>query len=72
MFAGKPSILKRPSMESIVRCIDQVEDFIMSTWFKLLRSLGWKPRERRRVPRTLDMAPDDNASPDGTKSSAER
>jgi len=59
-------------MESIVRFIDEIDDFIMSSWFSLLRSLGWKPRERRRVPRTSNTAANNHASSGGTESSAER
>lgn len=43
-------------MESVVRFFDEVDDFIISTLIRLRRALSWKPRERRRVPRTRDMA----------------
>lgn len=39
-------------MEYLFQLLDEVEDFIITTHFKLTRSLAWKSRERRRVPRT--------------------
>lgn len=48
-------------MEGVVRFYDAIDDFVMSTWFSLRRSLAWKPRERRRVPRTSDKAPTKHA-----------
>ncbi len=48
----KRPVLRKPSLESIVRLQDEIEDFLMSTWFGLRRMLSRKPRERRRVPRS--------------------
>jgi len=32
--------------------VDEVEDFIITTVLRVRRCLAWKPRERRRIPRT--------------------
>lgn len=47
---------KMPTMESVVRFLDVLDDFIISIWIRLRRSLSRKPRERRRIPRPPEMA----------------
>jgi len=39
-------------METLFQFYDETEDFVIATALRLRRSLAWKPRERRRVPRT--------------------
>jgi len=39
-------------METLFQFYDETEDFIIATVLRVRRSLAWKPRERRRVPRT--------------------
>jgi hypothetical protein len=46
---------KKPlSMESLFQVLDEMDDFIIATALRLHRWLSWKPRERRKVPRTPD------------------
>ena len=42
-------------MEFLLQFFDEVEDFVIATSLRLLRSLSRKPRERRQIPRTSDM-----------------
>gem|GEM_PF-4175230 len=52
MYTGKQPAKKTPSMETLFQFYDETEDFIIATVLRVRRSLAWKPRERRRVPRT--------------------
>lgn len=52
MYPGKQLAKKTPYMETLFQFYDETEDFVIATALRLRRSLAWKPRERRRVPRT--------------------
>ena len=42
-------------MERLFQFFDELDDFIIATVLRLQRLLSWKPRERRKVPRTIEI-----------------
>ncbi|NNF66484.1 MAG: hypothetical protein HKM98_03140 [Gammaproteobacteria bacterium] len=60
----KKSNAKLPTIESVVRFFDELEDAFISTMIGLRRRLSRKPRERRRELRTPDQAAKRNSEPD--------
>ncbi|MEE4162479.1 MAG: hypothetical protein V2I25_08195 [Woeseiaceae bacterium] len=44
-------------METVIRLLDELDDFVVSTAFRLLRVFTWTPRERRRRPRLNGRLP---------------
>ena len=52
IFATNQSVNEMPSIETLFQFYDETEDFVIATALRVRRSLAWKPRERRRVPRT--------------------
>ena len=43
-------------MERLFQFFDDLDDFIIATALRLQRTLSRKPRERRKVPRTIEIA----------------
>lgn len=50
-------------METLIKFYDEAEDFVLSTVFRLRRSLSRLPRERRRRPRSAAFAEKPSSSP---------
>jgi hypothetical protein len=49
-------------MELLIRFFDDAEDVIVTTAFRLRRTMAWQPRERRRVPRLREKRPNPTAN----------
>ena len=49
-------VSRRLSMEILIRFFDDAEDVIVTTAFRLRRTMAWQPRERRRVARLRSKA----------------
>jgi len=45
-------------MEYLFQFFDELDDFVIATALRLQRMLCWKPRERRKVPRPIELATD--------------
>jgi len=43
-------------METLIQFVDEVEDVIVATAFRIRRSLSLRPRERRQVPRLSETS----------------
>ncbi len=46
-------------MERLIRLMDDIEDFIVFSWFRLKRLLSPRPRERRSYPRERRVSAQD-------------
>jgi hypothetical protein len=50
-------------METFIKLYDEAEDFVLTTAFRIRRSLSLLPRERRRRPRLAEFSSKPSTSP---------